>query len=327
MRVLVTGGAGYIGSHACKHLAAAGHDVVVYDNLSTGHADLVRWGMLEQGDIRDGRRLRQVFREHPIDAVMHFAAFSCVGDSVRDPGAYYANNVGGTLSLLRAMCDAKVDRMIVSSTCAVYGQPDQVPIDETAPLGPVNPYGATKLAMELMCRDFEAAHGLRTVALRYFNAAGADPEGRIGERHDPETHLIPRVFMAINGEAPEISIFGTDYDTEDGTCVRDYIHVDDLAAAHVAAVHHLAEGGASDAFNLGTGDGYSVRQVIEAARRVTNREIPVVEGARRPGDPARLFADPGKAQRALAWSATSSSLDHIIDTAWAWYQAEQRRGQ
>jgi UDP-glucose-4-epimerase GalE len=317
--VLVTGGAGYIGSHTCKALAKDGFEPVTFDNLSRGHRDLVKWGPLIEGDLRDTALLREALRWLKPAAVIHFAAFAYVGESVADPGLYFANNVGGTLSLLTAMRDAGCGRLIVSSTCATYGQPEKMPIDEQAEQFPLNPYGVSKLQMEQMCRAFEAGHGMRTVALRYFNACGADLDGETGERHEPEPHLIPRALMAADGEVEPLQIFGDDYPTSDGTCIRDYIHVRDLADAHVRAARHLIDGGKSDAFNLGTGSGSSVKDVIAAAAAAMGKAVPQVMASRRAGDPAELVADPAKARRVLDWKAGNSDLRTIVETAWAWH--------
>ena len=286
--VLVTGGAGYIGSHTCKLLAAEGYLPVTFDNLVYGHAHAVKWGPLEEGDLIDTVRVQAVLEQYKPIAVVHFAAYSYVGESVTDPAKYYGNNVGGTLSLLNAMRAAEVDKIVFSSTCATYGAPEQLPIRETTPQNPINPYGKSKLMIEQMLADFDSAYGLRHVALRYFNACGGDLDGEIGEEHDPETHLIPRVLMSLTGEVPELTIFGTDYDTPDGTCIRDYIHVDDLARGHLLALEHLFKGGPSDAFNLGSGDGFSVKQIIDAVERVTGQTVPRKYGPRR----ARRSADP-----------------------------------
>ena len=328
-RVLVTGGAGYIGSHTCKLLAQEGFEVAVVDNFSRGHRDFVKWGPLIEADVGDTALLREALRWFRPEAVIHFAAFAYVGESTADPGLYYRNNVSGTLSLLEAMREAEVRHIIVSSTCATYGQPENVPITEAEPQKPINPYGASKLVMEHMCRDFEAAHGLRSVALRYFNASGCDIDLDVGERHDPEPHLIPRILMAVDGEIGALEVYGTDYPTPDGTCIRDYIHVTDLASAHVKAARYLMEGGASDAFNLGTGLGSSVLELIGAGERATGRQVPYTVAPRREGDPARLIADPGKAHRILDWQAGNSDLDVILETAWAWHRkdkAVRRRG-
>jgi len=322
-RVLVTGGAGYIGSHTCKLLAQEGFEVAVVDNLSRGHREFVKWGPLIEADIGDTARLREALGWFRPEAVIHFAAFAYVGEATADPGLYYRNNVAGTLSLLQAMREAGVGNIIVSSTCAIYGQPDKVPITEEEAQNPINPYGSTKLVMEQMCRDFEAAHGTRWVALRYFNASGCDLDGDVGERHEPEPHLIPRVLMAVDGEIGALEVFGTDYPTPDGTCIRDYIHVADLASAHVKAARHLMEGGGSDAFNLGTGQGSSVLEIIRAGERATGRPVPYKTAPRRAGDPARLVADPAKARRALDWQAGSSDLDVILESAWAWHRKDR----
>jgi UDP-glucose-4-epimerase GalE len=323
-RILVTGGAGYVGSHACKALAAAGHEPIVYDNLTRGHREFARWGPLEEGDLRDGPRLDAVFARHRIDAVMHFAALAYVGESVEQPALYYRNNVGGTLELLDAMRRAGVGRLVFSSTCATYGVPVRMPITEDLPQQPINPYGATKLMIERVLRDYDAAYGLRSVALRYFNAAGCDPDGEIGEDHDPETHLIPRVLMAADGTLPHVEVFGTDYPTPDGTCLRDYIHVADLADGHLRALDYLARGGATTAINLGTGRAFSVREVIGAAGRVTGRPIPVREGPRREGDPPVLVADATRARDVLGFAARYAEIEPIVATAWRWHERRRR---
>ncbi len=319
--VLVAGGAGYIGSHACKALAAAGFVPVTYDNLVHGHDELVRWGPLIRADIADRARLDIVIAEFKPVAIMHFAAHGVVGESVSDPRKYYRNNVAGALSLFEAAVDAGIEAVVFSSTAAVYGVPDAVPIPESAPTRPINPYGRSKLMMEEMLRDFGGAYGLRSVCLRYFNAAGADPAGEIGEDHEPETHRIPRALMAAAGRIPHLDLFGTDYGTADGTAVRDYIHVTDLADAHVRALGYLLAGSASDAFNLGTGKGLSVREIIAATRRVTGRDVPVREGPRRAGDPPCLVADPARARATLGLEVGHSGLDSIVATAWRWHQA------
>jgi len=321
--ILVTGGAGYIGSHACKALARAGHSPVVYDNLSRGHADAVKWGPLVRGDMRDTGLLTQTIKEYRFDAVMHFAAFAYVGESVAAPEMYYENNVGGMISLLAAMRAAEVARIVFSSSCATYGTPDVMPITEEAEQRPINPYGRTKLICEWMLRDAAKAHGLRYAALRYFNAAGADPEGEIGERHDPETHLLPLALMAASGQG-ELKVFGTDYPTPDGTCIRDYIHVDDLARAHVLAVEYLAEGGASLAVNLGTGKGQSVQDVIAAVERVTGKTVAKSLAPGREGDPAELTADPGRAFERLGFAANFANLDDIVAHAAPWFGHPER---
>ena len=321
--ILVTGGAGYVGSHACKALAAAGYQPVAYDNLSRGHRAAVRWGPLVEGDLHDADRLVATLRDHRIAAVMHFAAFAYVGESVVAPELYYSNNLGGTLTLLGAMRRAEVERIIFSSTCAIYGVPAALPIRETSPAAPLNPYGDTKLAIERALHWYRAAHGLGYVALRYFNAAGADPDGEIGENHDPETHLMPLALRAALGSGEPLQIYGTDYPTRDGTAIRDYIHVDDLADAHVRALVHLAAGGDSTALNLGTGSGYSVKEIVAAVERISGRRLPRREVGRRPGDPPELVADPSLAKSLLGWEPRLSDLDQIITTALAW---EQRGG-
>jgi UDP-arabinose 4-epimerase len=323
--VLVTGGAGYIGSHACKALARAGYVPVTYDNLSRGHRHAVRWGPLVEGDVGDRAAVAAALRAHQAVAVMHFAAFAYVGESGSDPGLYYRNNVVGTLSLLDAMRDTGVDRIVFSSSCATYGIPEAVPIAETMPQRPVNPYGETKLVIERALHWYGTAYGLRAVALRYFNAAGCDRDGEIGEEHDPETHLIPLVLQAALGAGPPVGIFGTDYPTPDGTAIRDYIHVDDLATAHVRAVRHLVEGGTGGAVNLATGHGYSVREIIAAVVRAVGHEVPCREMARRAGDPPALVADPSRAQQMLGWRAECSDLDTIIGSALAWFARQHNR--
>lgn len=321
--ILVTGGAGYIGSHAVLDLQQAGHDVIVLDNLVYGHRAIVEEVLgteLIVGDIADRALLDTVFAEHDIDAVMHFAAYAYVGESVTDPGRYYRNNVAGTLTLLESMVANGVPAIIFSSTCATYGVPDRTPIDEQHPQRPINPYGETKLIVEKMLRDFDVAHDLRSVALRYFNAAGASPSGDLGEHHDPETHLIPLALDVALGRRDELSIFGDDYDTPDGTCVRDYIHVSDLARAHTLSLDHLLAGGASDRFNLGNGEGFSVRQVVDTVASVTERPVPAVVRGRRPGDPAALVGDASKIRQHLGWEPEYPSLDAIVETAWRWHQ-------
>ena len=325
MKILVTGGAGYIGSHACKHLLGHGHDVVVHDNLSTGFRDLARWGEFEHGDILDDARLRGCMRRHRPDGVIHFAALSQVGESMRDPGAYYRNNVGGTICLLDAMRAEGVKRIVISGTAAVYGRPEHMPITEDVPAAPINPYGMSKLFMEQMLRDHAAAHGLHWVSLRYFNAAGADPDGETGEMHDPETHLIPRIFMAVAGDIPALELFGGDYPTPDGTCIRDYIHVADLASAHRLALEYLTEGGESGPFNLGTGKGSSVREVLDAAERACGRPVPFRMAPRRAGDPPELVAEPSRARSVLGWTPLHSGMDEIMRTAWAWFRTFRHR--
>ena len=319
--ILVTGGAGYVGSHSCKALAAAGFLPVCFDNLSTGHRWAVRWGPLEPGDLDDIDALRQALRRHRIEAVMHFAALSNVGDSMRKPGFYYRNNVGGTLNLLEAMVDCGIRKLVLSSSCASYGRPQTRPIPEEHPQWPMSPYGETKFAAERMLRWWDEVHGLRYVALRYFNAAGADPDSEIGEAHDPETHLIPLAIATALDQRPQLVVHGTDYPTCDGTAVRDYVHVSDLANAHVAALRHLMSGRPSLACNLGTGRGQSVRQVLAAVERVTCRRVAVIEGPRRPGDPPELVAVPHLANQVLAWHPEIGDLDRIVSTAYRWHRS------
>lgn len=318
-KILVTGGAGYIGGHACKALAAEGYTPIVYDNLVYGHSWAVRWGPLEIGDIADRTRLDEVLGKYSPIAIMHFAAYAYVGESVRNPGKYYRNNVAGTLTLLEAMRDHGIDKLIFSSTCATYGNPNFVPIKESHPQQPINPYGASKLMIERILQDFDCAHGLRSISLRYFNAAGADPDGEVGEAHDPETHLIPLVLDAALGRQPAITIFGDDYDTPDGTCIRDYIHVSDLANAHVLALKALEKGAKTTAYNLGNRQGFSVREVIDSAARVTGRQVPIILGPRRGGDPAVLVGDTTRAMQELGWRTKLNNIDTMIDTAWQWH--------
>jgi UDP-arabinose 4-epimerase len=323
--ILVTGGAGYIGSHTCKRLAAQGYAPVTYDNLVNGHRGAVQWGPFEHGDILDRARLDEVIAKYEPEAVIHFAAHAYVGESVADPGKYYRNNVAGALNLIEALRVRGTDRIIFSSSCATYGIPPSVPITEDTPQNPINPYGMSKLVVERMLADFGAAHGLRWVALRYFNAAGADPDGEIGEDHDPETRIIPVVLAAADSKTEPFTVFGTDYDTPDGTCVRDYIHVSDLADAHVKALQALDDGAASQALNLGTGTGYSIMQVIEAARAVTGLDVPFVTGPRRPGDPAALVADASRAREVLGWRPEHGELNDIVSTAWKWHLRKKQR--
>ncbi|ARC87246.1 UDP-glucose 4-epimerase GalE [Rhodovulum sp. MB263] len=318
--VLVTGGAGYIGAHACKALARAGHVPVCYDNLSTGWAEAVKFGPFERGDLADRARLDAVFAAYRPVGVMHFAAFSQVGEAMRDPGKYWRNNVGGSLALIEAAVAAGCLDMVFSSTCAVYGDQDGVTLDEDSAQAPLNAYGASKRAIEDMLRDFEASHGLNSVIFRYFNVAGADPEGEVGEAHDPETHLIPVMLEAIEGRRPALTIHGTDYPTPDGTCIRDYIHVSDLVAAHVLGLGWLLAGKGSRVFNLGTGTGYSVREVIEAAQAVTGCSVPHSEGPRRGGDAVRLVSGSARAETELGWSPTRSDLPTMIEDAWKWFR-------
>lgn len=319
-KILVTGGAGYIGAHTCKALAKAGFSPVVYDNLVYGHEWAVKWGPLERGDILDAARLSEVLRIHKPSGVIHFAAFAYVGESVTDPSKYYNNNVAGSISLLDAMRKHEIGDIVFSSTCATYGIPTQIPIREECPAAPVSPYGASKMMIERVLSDYASAYGFRSISLRYFNAAGADPQGEIGEDHNPETHLIPLVLDAAMGKRPHIAVMGDDYETPDGTCIRDYIHVSDLADAHVQALKKLSSGPVRPNYNLGTGIGISVREVIATAREVTGRDIPTIAAPRRPGDPPSLVADPTLAQRDLAWKPRISQLESIINTAWQWHK-------
>jgi UDP-glucose 4-epimerase len=317
MKILVVGGAGYIGSHMVKALLQEGFEVLILDNLATGYRELITGGTFVQGSLGDTGLLDSLFRSDPVDAVMHFAAFSLVGESVQNPLKYYRNNISETVSLIEAMVHHGVRRFVFSSTAAVYGEPVKSPISEDHPRQPTNPYGASKLCVERILEDCDRAHGLKSISLRYFNAAGADPSGSIGEMHDPETHLIPLVLKSALSQGP-VKIFGTDYPTPDGTCVRDYVHVTDLAQAHLLALRALLEGSESSAYNLGNSIGYSVRQVIELACKVTGRTIQTVEEQRRPGDPATLVADSGKIKRALNWKPEYEELEQIIATAWKW---------
>jgi len=320
MRILLTGGAGYVGSACLRHLLAHGHDPVAYDNLTEGHRDAVPEGRLITGELVNTDALAAALREHGAEAVMHFAAACYVGESVEDPEYYYRNNVAGTLSLLNAMRRAGVARMLFSSTCATYGDSPRVPMSEHAPQSPCSPYARTKLAVEWMIRDFAQAYGLGFTILRYFNAAGADPDGRHGEDHDPETHLIPLVLQAALGQREKIHIFGDDYPTEDGTCVRDYVHTADLASAHRLAIQ-ATDADTREVFNVGTGRGQSVRRVIEACEAVTGREIPKEIADRRPGDAPALVADPSKLMERLGWRPAYTEIEPIVETAWRWHRA------
>jgi UDP-glucose-4-epimerase GalE len=317
--VLVTGGAGYIGSHAAKALQRSGRRVIVYDSLVAGHRAAVKFGDFIEGDILDTDALTEVLRRQQVFAVMHFAAFLDVGESVRDPSKYYRNNVAGAASVLSAMAAASVGHFVFSSTCATYGEPIETPIAETHPQQPINSYGESKLAIERALPHFERAHGMSWVALRYFNAAGADPEGEIGEDHAPEIHVIPRAIEAATG-GRRLEVFGDDYPTPDGTCLRDYVHVSDIADAHLRALEMIVETGKSGAYNLGTGRPHSVREVIDTVERVTGRAVPWALGPRRPGDPAVLYAAPHKAQAELHWTPRHADLDSIVRTAWNWHR-------
>jgi UDP-glucose-4-epimerase GalE len=323
--ILVTGGAGYVGAHACKALRRAGYTPVVLDNLSTGQESFVRWGPLIRADIRDPGAVRHAMDAYPVQAVLHFAASAYVGESVADPQKYYENNVGGSLSLLRAMLEAGCRTLVFSSTCAIYGETAEIPIGETTPQNPVNPYGASKAMVERILRDYQQAHEIRAIALRYFNASGADPEGEVGELRDPETHLIPRAMMTIQGHIQDFALFGTDYPTPDGTAIRDYIHVSDLAEAHVAALQHLLAGKASGAFNLGTGRGYSVKQVLDAIATETGERLSVSNVSRREGDPPVLVADASLSHTELGFTPRLSDLKTIVQTAWAWHRRAHPR--
>ena len=319
--VLVTGGAGYIGSHACKVLKAAGYVPVTYDNLVTGWQDAVKFGPFERGDVLDRARLDQVFAAWRPVAVMHFAALSQVGEAMARPGLYWRNNVQGALTLIEAAVAAGCLDFVFSSTCATYGEHDNVVLDESTPQHPLNAYGASKRAIEDILRDFEAAHGLRHVIFRYFNVAGADPEGEVGEFHRPETHLVPLMLDAIDGKRDALTVFGTDYDTPDGTCIRDYVHVCDLVDAHVLGLRWLEQGNPSRVFNLGTGAGFSVREVITQSRSVTNREVPHVIGPRRAGDCTRLVSGSTRAEAELGWTPRRSDMSQMIADAWRWHQS------
>lgn len=319
-KVLVTGGAGYIGSHACKALRAAGFTPVTFDNLVTGWEEAVKFGPFERGDLLDRARLDEVFNTHQPVAVMHFAALSQVGESMQKPGLYWKNNVEGSLNLIEAACDAGCMNFVFSSTCATYGDQDNVVLNEDSIQQPINAYGASKRAIEDILRDFAAAEGLRHVIFRYFNVAGADPEAEVGEFHQPETHLIPLMLDAIEGKRDALTIFGTDYDTHDGTCIRDYVHVCDLVDAHVLGLKWLMDGKGDRVFNLGTGTGFSVRDVIDQSRAVTDRPVPYKEGPRRPGDCTKLVSGSTRAVKELGWSPTRSTLDQMISDAWRWHQ-------
>lgn len=320
IRVLVTGGAGYIGSHACKALARAGFEPIAFDNLSTGWRAAVKWGPLVQGDLMDRATIDAALAEYRPEAVMHFAALSLVGESMQDPGRYWRVNVGGALNLLEACAAAGVRNFVFSSTCATYGDQDGVLLTEETPQRPINAYGGSKLAIEQMLQDFGKSGGISHVIFRYFNVAGADPEGEAGEQHLPETHLIPLMLDAVAGKRPALTVFGTDYPTADGTCVRDYVHVSDLADAHVLGLKRLLDGKGNAVFCLGTGRGFSVREVIDASRAVTNREVPVVIGGRRAGDAAALVSSTTKAIEELGWEPQRSTLRQMIGDAWAWAQ-------
>ena len=318
MNILVVGGAGFIGSHMVKQLGRSDCRVTTLDNLSNGHRDAVLYGDFVEGDLADKVLLKQLIQPGRFDAVMHFASFIQVGESVENPAKYYDNNVVNTLNLLQMMQGAGIKRFVFSSTAATFGQPLYTPIDEAHPQQPINPYGRSKLMVEHILEDFDRAYGLKSVCLRYFNAAGADPEVQLGERHEPETHLIPLVLQVASGKRPSISVFGRDYDTPDGTCIRDYIHVSDLCNAHGLALTSLMQGDVSQQYNLGNGNGYSVQEVIESAQRVTGKAIATVDAPRRNGDPDRLVADASKAKKVLGWKPRFTALDEIVKHSWAW---------
>lgn len=326
LNILVTGGAGYIGSHTCKALAAAGYNPIVLDDLSTGHRWAVKWGPLLVGDIGDRALVRKTIKRFGIRLTVHFAAHAYVGESIEQPRKYFDNNVGKTLALLDALLDAGADKFVFSCSCATYGIPRVLPIAEHHPQLPINPYGASKLFLENVLYWYERAYGLRYASLRYFNAAGADPDGELGEDHTPETHLIPLIIAAAQGSNPAVEVFGNDYDTPDGTAVRDYVHVCDLADAHVKAVDRLLAGASSASINLGTGRGYSIRDVISAVEKISGRTVPVLECARRPGDPPALIADPQLGRSILGWAPSRSDLSTIVRTAWDWHQKKRPCG-
>lgn len=316
--LLIVGGAGYIGSHMVKMLSNDGHRVTTLDNLSTGYRDSIKYGDFIEGDISDSELLDRLFRTKPFDGVIHFASYIEVGESVSKPSKYYRNNFANTLTLLDAMVRHNVNNFIFSSTAAIFGEPDYAPIDEKHPTKPINPYGKTKLMVEQALQDYQTAYGLKSVCLRYFNAAGADPDGELGERHNPETHLIPLILQAASGRRESISIFGKDYDTRDGSCIRDYIHIVDLCTAHKLALHNLINGSGSKRYNLGNGDGFSVIEVIDLARRITGEQFKVIESDRRSGDPAVLVADSSLARSELGWNPEYNDLSVIINHAWNW---------
>ena len=319
--ILIVGGAGYIGSHMCKYLFQKGYNPIVLDNLIYGHKEAVKWGPFIKGAMEDTLLLTRVFKENNIAAVMHFAAFAYVGESVNDPGKYYNNNVAATISLLESMRLNNVNNFIFSSSCATYGEPLKIPITEDHPQSPINPYGRSKLMVEQILNDYQRAYGLKYITLRYFNAAGSDPDGELGEDHNPETHIIPLILQTALGQRDHVSIFGDKYPTKDGTCIRDYIHVTDLAQAHFLALENLLGGKKEGIYNLGNGEGYSVNQVVEIARKVTGRDIPSKIDKRRDGDPAELISSSLKVTNDLGWKPQYSDLESIIETAWQWYKA------
>ena len=319
-KVLVVGGAGYIGSHTNKILNQAGYQTLVLDNLSYGHRDFVKWGELIEGDMADEDLLDDIFTKNKIKAVMHFSAFIAVGESVQKPGIYYDNNVSKTVTLLNKMVQHNVPYFIFSSTCAIMGEPQYLPLDEKHPRNPINPYGWSKFMVEQILQDFEQAHGLKSTVLRYFNASGADPDGEVGEKHDPETHLIPLILDAAMGVRENITIFGDDYETRDGTCIRDYIHVNDLAEAHLLALNWMVQNQKCNHFNLGNGEGFTVKEIIEVVEKVTGKSVPVKMGMRREGDAASLIGSSEKAQKVLGWVPKLDSIEDIVSTAWNWHQ-------
>jgi len=319
--ILVVGGAGYIGSHMCKYLAKHDYQPIVLDNLVRGNREAVKWGPFIEGSVADSDILSEIFAQYKILAVMHFAAFAYVGESVESPALYYQNNVASTINLLEAMVESNVLNFIFSSTCAVYGEPQEIPIPEGHPLNPINPYGRGKLMVEKILEDFLAAYGLKYISLRYFNAAGADPEGELGEDHRPETHLIPLVLQTALGQKEAVQVFGDDYPTKDGTCIRDYIHIVDLAQAHLIAMERLFADLPGRIYNLGNGDGYSVNDVIEVARKITGKPIPAEVVMRRPGDPAILVGSSDRARKELGWKPQFQGLETIIETAWEWHRS------
>ena len=321
--ILIVGGAGYIGSHVNKELNKRGYETVVYDNLIYGHREAVKWGTFEYGDLRDTTKLEEVFNKYDIEAVFHFAAFAYVGESVTNPSKYYNNNVAATINLLDAMVRHNVKYFVFSSTCATYGQPDKMPITEDMPQNPINPYGASKLMVERILEDYETAYGLHSVCLRYFNAAGDDPDGEIGESHTPETHIIPLILDAALGKRESIKVFGTDYDTKDGSCIRDYIHVLDLADAHIRALEYMKKENISNRFNLGTSNGTSVIEMVEAAKKITGVDFKVVYAERRPGDPAELVGSNIKAKEILGWEPKYSDVETILKDAWNWQKGKR----
>ncbi|MCR4745882.1 MAG: UDP-glucose 4-epimerase GalE, partial [Lachnospiraceae bacterium] len=320
MAILVCGGAGYIGSHINKELNKNGYETVVFDNLIYGHKEAVKWGSFIEGDLSNIEDIEKVFSSYDIEAVFHFAAYAYVGESVNEPEKYYYNNVVNTLNLLKVMRKYNCKKIIFSSTCATYGEPDKVPITEEMPQNPINPYGMTKLTVERIFKDYKKAYGLQFAVLRYFNAAGADPDGEIGESHDPETHIIPLVLDAASGKRADIKVFGTDYDTPDGSCIRDYIHVTDLADAHLRALHYLENGGEGDFFNLGNTIGTSVLEIVDSVKRVTGKDFKVTLSDRRAGDPAKLVGSSEKARRVLGWEPKYADIDTIVKHAWEWHE-------